>query len=86
MFLKIEETIIKLITEAFRKASDRDLLPAVYRNLLPAFFDTGIVEERHATCDDCAMCRRCESGDSGELGAKWYFASETKCCTYYPAI
>jgi arginyl-tRNA synthetase len=29
MFSKIEETIIKLITEAFQKASDRDLLPSV---------------------------------------------------------
>jgi arginyl-tRNA synthetase len=29
MFKKIEETIIKLITEAFQKAADRDLLPAV---------------------------------------------------------
>ena len=29
MYLKIEETIVKLITEAFQKASDRDLLPPV---------------------------------------------------------
>ena len=28
-FHKIEENIIKLITEAFKKAADRDLLPAV---------------------------------------------------------
>jgi hypothetical protein len=59
-----------------------DFIPETYHRFLPVFFEAPVEEERHATCDDCAMCA--PAGVATDSGA--YFAPSTKCCTYHPAL
>src|SRR5262249_45469821 len=59
-----------------------DLLPAVYRELLPPFFARAAIHEDKATCGDCAMCDK--SGGAGDAAA--YFPPATKCCTFQPPL
>jgi Fe-S-cluster containining protein len=60
----------------------RESLPAVYRALLPAFFDEPAIVEAQATCNDCAMC---DKGASPAAGST-YFQPDTKCCTFHPHL
>jgi Fe-S-cluster containining protein len=60
----------------------RGLFPPVYRPLLDAFFDRPVVEERRATCDDCAMC---DKGQPSPVPME-YFLPDAKCCTYFPQL
>ncbi len=60
----------------------RDMLPAIYRHLLPAFFEREAIHEDKATCSDCAMCDK--SGGVGD-GVN-YFRPDTKCCTFQPHL
>jgi len=59
-----------------------ELLPKVYRNFFPEFFQTTIPEETYATCFDCAMCQK--SGPSFPGG--FYFQPDVKCCTFHPTL
>lgn len=58
----------------------RDVLPPVYRNLLPAAFDRPVPDEVRATCHDCAMC-----GDD-RPHENVSFSPSTKCCTFHPQL
>jgi Fe-S-cluster containining protein len=60
-----------------------DLLPAVYRELLPPFFAGEALVETKATCDDCAMCDK-TGGAGGDATA--YFRPDAKCCTFQPHL
>jgi Fe-S-cluster containining protein len=60
-----------------------DLLPVVYRDLLPAFFQREAFHEAKATCGDCAMCDK-TGGASGDGTA--YFRPDAKCCTFQPHL
>src|SRR5450631_4114901 len=69
----------------------RDLLPAVYRVLLPAFFEREAIHEDKATCSDCAMCDKSSSNGGGSRSAGTgdgvsYFRPDTKCCTFQPHL
>jgi len=59
-----------------------DVLPGIYRDFLPRFFENGIPRESAATCADCAMLNHAEVAISN--GA--YFSKESKCCTHYPNL
>jgi len=59
-----------------------DFLPEMYRGFLPEFFDSPLAEERHATCDTCAMCPPPEP----ELPPESYYSPSVKCCTFYPTL
>jgi Fe-S-cluster containining protein len=64
-----------------------DGLPAIYRGLLPAFFEREVPNESKATCSNCAMCQGgstlpVESVD----GSNHFFRPDTKCCTYHPRL
>lgn len=64
-----------------------DSLPALYRGLLPGFFQREVPVETKATCATCAMCPtsardKVESVD----GVSRLFNPDTKCCTYYPKL
>jgi Fe-S-cluster containining protein len=59
-----------------------DVLPEIYKNFLPKFFESTIAEETAATCRDCAMWKRSEADQPDEF----YYLRETKCCTYYPNL
>jgi hypothetical protein len=59
-----------------------DFLPDVYQSFLPEFFQSPLAEERHATCDNCAMCPPPEP----EFAPEEYFSPSTKCCTFHPAL
>ncbi len=65
----------------------REVLPALYRQLLPAFFDSPAIAETRATCGDCAMCDKTAT----EAGAKTnldvaLFRPDIKCCSYHPTL
>jgi hypothetical protein len=60
----------------------RDVLPPVYRHLLPEVFDRPALVETRATCDDCAMCGE---QDAREVENVTFLAS-TKCCTFHPQL
>lgn len=59
-----------------------EFLPDLYRELLPEFFDRPLAEERHATCNQCAMC----PPPAPDLPPDGYFSPSTKCCTYHPTL
>ena len=59
-----------------------DFLPATYRAILPDLFDRPAAEERHATCQSCAMCPPAVP----DLPLDAYFSPSTKCCTYHPDL
>ena len=61
----------------------RDKLAPVLQPLLPEFFDNPTIEEKRATCDDCAMCNKAET-PAGV--ATEHFNPITKCCTYHPTL
>lgn len=65
-------------------ARDRiiDFVPEMYRPFLPAFFDRPLVEERHATCNNCVMC----PPPVPDLPPEAYFSPSTKCCTFHPIL
>lgn len=58
----------------------REVLPPVYRDLLPAVFDRPVPEEVRATCDDCAMCGDVRPHENVS------FLPSTKCCTFHPQL
>lgn len=61
----------------------RDKLNPLYQQLFTAgVFDRPEVEEKRATCNNCAMC------DHGQVAPVEmdYFDPSTKCCTYFPNI
>jgi hypothetical protein len=64
-----------------------DTLPALYRGLFPAFFQSAVPEETKATCASCAMC---EASNPITLeavdGVSRLFRPDTKCCTYHPRL
>ncbi len=60
-----------------------DSFPAVYRQLLPEFFEQRVPEETLATCHACAMCTP-EGGVQGLGSASFNLA--TKCCSFHPAL
>jgi hypothetical protein len=62
----------------------RDILPAVYGELLPAFFRTSAPREEKATCSSCAMCPPPQTPPA--VAAAGYFRPDTKCCTYHPRL
>ncbi len=59
-----------------------DFVPTLYGNILPEIFESPLAEERHATCEECAMCMPSEPLFSPEH----YFSEETRCCTYFPSL
>jgi Fe-S-cluster containining protein len=59
-----------------------DLVPAVYRRLLPPFFARDAIREEKATCQSCAMCAPAGATSDGMT----YFRPDTKCCTYQPFL
>lgn len=60
-----------------------DSFPAIYRQLLPEFFEQHVPEESLATCHACAMCTPNEGGAAlGSAG----FNLGTKCCSFHPAL
>jgi hypothetical protein len=64
-------------------SSLRDMLPGLYRGLLPAFFDGAAPSEEKATCSNCAMC---PPPDAPPAAASSYFRPDVKCCTYHPRL
>ena len=62
----------------------RSKLNPLYKKLFAStgIFDRPEVEEKRATCDNCAMC------DQGQLAPVEmdYFQPDTKCCTYHPGL
>jgi hypothetical protein len=60
-----------------------DVLPELYRSLLPEFFLTPAPPEEKATCGSCAMCP--PPGTPAD-SARSYFRPDTKCCTYHPRL
>jgi hypothetical protein len=63
-------------------SSLRDMLPGLYRALLPAFFDTEAPREDKATCGSCAMC----PPPGAPADSESYFRPDVKCCTYHPRL
>jgi Fe-S-cluster containining protein len=61
----------------------RDMLPAVFRHLLPGIFDTSVPEETLATCDNCAMSRADVRPENTPEG---YFRPDVKCCSFHPNL
>ncbi len=59
-----------------------DFLPGRYERFLPDFFERPLTEERHATCDACAMCPPAVP----ELPPEAYYSPSVKCCTFHPAL
>jgi hypothetical protein len=60
-----------------------DILPALYRSLLPEFFLTPAPPEEKATCASCAMCPPVATPPEA---VRSYFRPDTKCCTYHPRL
>ena len=61
----------------------RDKLNPLYQRLFQtSVFDRPALEERRATCDNCAMC------DHGQLAPveMGYFKPNLKCCTWHPVL
>jgi hypothetical protein len=56
-------------------------LPPLYAGWMDQLLAGPIPHETNATCDDCAMC----SPEHPE-GSDSYFNTQTKCCTYLPAL
>jgi hypothetical protein len=65
-----------------------DVLPALYTQLFPAFFQRPVPEETKATCGDCAMCegKGAQSWVKAVDGSSRAFRPDTKCCTYHPRL
>jgi Fe-S-cluster containining protein len=61
----------------------RDVFPAVYERLLPAFFDGPAISEPRATCDNCAMC---DQGTNPSAVAAEFFRPDVKCCSFWPTL
>jgi hypothetical protein len=59
-----------------------DLLPDIYRSLLPDFFSQQIAVETKATCDTCPMTQKREKA-MAKIPLQG-FGRETKCCSYQP--
>ena len=60
----------------------RDILPPIYKELLPDLFDRPKIDEKRATCENCAMCDR---GQPAHVPMD-YFKPDLKCCTYEPYL
>lgn len=70
-----------------------DTLPALYRDLLPAFFEREVPAEAKATCASCAMCETSARGVMQPVevvqpvdGRRRFFRPDTKCCTFHPRL
>jgi hypothetical protein len=59
-----------------------DFVPDTYHRLLPDLFELPVQEERHATCNECAMCTH----GTGGFPPEGFFSPTTKCCTYHPML
>jgi Fe-S-cluster containining protein len=70
------------MTSSSERVTFADLLPVVYRSLLPPFFARDAIREERATCRSCAMCD--PSGGDGD--GVTYFRPDAKCCTYQPFL
>lgn len=68
----------------------RDTLPEAHRRLFPAVYDRPNVEERRATCNDCAMCAKGSGGLTPPMETAQpsaiSFQPNLKCCTYHPTL
>lgn len=60
----------------------REKLTPLYQPLFGELFDRPAIEERRATCDDCAMC---DKGGGAPVTVD-YFNPSTKCCTFHPNL
>jgi Fe-S-cluster containining protein len=60
----------------------REIFPAVYRSILPSFFDSAAVREEKATCSSCVMCPSASGAAPGAI----HFRPDTKCCTFHPTL
>ena len=58
-------------------------LPPLYAAWIEQLLTGPLPQESDATCDDCAMC---VEGDPVGSRTDFYFNSQTKCCTYIPAL
>lgn len=68
-------------------ASILSTLPALYQDLLPAFFQKEAPTETKATCSNCAMSRAsAQAAVESVDGVEHLFRPDTKCCTYYPRL
>jgi hypothetical protein len=65
------------------KNSIVELLPQMYRNLIPEDLVRPLEAEKNATCHDCAMCDRGERTVSQD---KVFFKPDIKCCTFHPNL
>ncbi|MGI5863530.1 MAG: hypothetical protein ACOX6T_15950 [Myxococcales bacterium] len=64
-----------------------DLLPSLYRGLLPAFFSRQIPAETKADCGRCTMCAtHCGEAVEPIDGVSRLFRPDTKCCTFHPRL
>ena len=59
-----------------------DFLPEMYGAFVPDVFERPLGEERHATCEACAMCPPADP----VLPLDAYYSPSTKCCTFHPAL
>ncbi len=60
-----------------------DDMPAVYRDLLPKWFERQAPDESKATCASCAMCAPAEASPA-DPGV--FFSPDVKCCSYHPTL
>jgi Fe-S-cluster containining protein len=58
-------------------------LPPLYARWLDAILASPIPAERHATCQDCAMCA---STQTGTTCSERVFKPDVKCCSFYPTL
>lgn len=58
-----------------------DLLPKLYAELLPEFFQSELPANKAANCGECPMLSA-----PHDHGPKDRFSPATKCCTYYPNL
>jgi hypothetical protein len=64
-----------------------DSLPALYRGLLPDFFERPQPAETKATCAACAMSDAAGDRPVAPVdGVRRLFRADTKCCTFHPRL
>ena len=64
-----------------------DVLPSLYRGLLPAFFSRQVPAETKADCGRCSMCAaHCGEAIEPVDGVSRLFRPDTKCCTFHPRL
>lgn len=60
-----------------------EILPLIYKNFLPDFFNNEAPEENLVNCSNCTMIKECSSEKENKRPK---FNSITKCCTYFPTL